>query len=735
MKKLFTLILVLLVTTSTFAQSPNKISYQCVVRNASGVLVINQSIGIRISILQGTTTGSAVYQETFSPTPQTNANGLLSIEIGGGTVISGTFSSINWAAGPYFLKTETDPTGGSNYTIVGTSQLLSVPYALYSKTAGNGFSGIYNDLTDKPVLFDGTWTSLTGKPSTLAGFGITNAVNTTDNQTVGGIKTFTSDLLINGLTAGRGKGAISTNAAFGNQALNSNTTGNYNTATGTQALFTNTTGYNNTATGYAALYYNTTGYNNTATGYAALYTNSTGHENTAYGRDALGFNTTGQQNTATGYQALLNNTTGSSNTGDGYQAGYTNTTGSSNVMLGYQAGYYETGSNKLFIDNQHRASESDGRAKSLIYGVFDANPANQLLTINGNVSVSNNKISNVANPVSAQDAATKDYVDKLKLEIKALEDNLVRSGSYILTDADGNQYGVVRIGNQVWMSENLKTTKYNDGTAIPYATATGPSYFWYNNSEASYGNIFGALYNWHAVETDKLCPTGWHVPSYTEWTTLITYLGGSTVAGGKLKETGVAHWSSPNTGASNSSGFTALPGGRYNVHDVPASFINLATNGNWWSRTPNNPGLVRYFASAVTLSYDQSSSAAAGNAYMVNGFSVRCIQDIGPAITTNTVINNGIIPPNNEYSLQSGGSGIDDHGSAITHKGVCWNTSGNPDLTSSGSQHTDEGTGPGSFTSNIVAAGGHPYCYIRAYATNGDGTNYGRETAFSLPGK
>jgi hypothetical protein len=210
MKKLFTLFVIIALTNSVFAQSPQKMSYQCVVRNSSGTLVTNQTVGMKISILQGSASGTVVFSETYSPNPQTNANGLVSIEIGSGIPVIGTFTGINWAAGPYFLKTETDPLGGTNYTIVGTSQLLSVPYALYAKTAGNGFSGNYNDLTNKPTLFsgsypdltnkpalfDGTWASLagkpafsavatsgawadiTGKPTTLAGYGITNGMST-----------------------------------------------------------------------------------------------------------------------------------------------------------------------------------------------------------------------------------------------------------------------------------------------------------------------------------------------------------------------------------------------------------------------------------------------------------------------------------------------------------------------------------------------------------------------------
>jgi hypothetical protein len=181
MRKIFTLVAGVLLTAGAFSQAPQKMSYQCVIRNASGTLVINQSVGVKISILHGSPLGTVSYAETYSPNPQTNANGLLSIEIGGGIPVTGTFSAINWTSGPYFLKTETDPLGGTAYTIVGTSQLLSVPYALYSKSAENGFSGNYNDLTNKPTLFNGTWASLTGKP-TLANVATSGSYNDLVNK-------------------------------------------------------------------------------------------------------------------------------------------------------------------------------------------------------------------------------------------------------------------------------------------------------------------------------------------------------------------------------------------------------------------------------------------------------------------------------------------------------------------------------------------------------------------------
>jgi uncharacterized protein (TIGR02145 family) len=150
MKRIITLCAAILMSASIFAQAPNKMSYQAVIRNSSNALVNNQSVGMRISILQGSVSGLSVYVETQVPT--TNINGLASIEIGGGIVVSGNFTTIDWTNGPYFIKTETDPTGGTNYIISGTSQLLSVPYALFS---GNGILGV-SSTGDSLLLGNGT---------------------------------------------------------------------------------------------------------------------------------------------------------------------------------------------------------------------------------------------------------------------------------------------------------------------------------------------------------------------------------------------------------------------------------------------------------------------------------------------------------------------------------------------------------------------------------------------------
>ncbi len=227
MKKLFTLLVIVILTLSVNAQPPDKMSYQAVVRNNSGELVTNQAVGMKISILQGSSTGTVVFSETYSPNPQTNANGLVTIEIGSGTATAGSFSAINWSSGTYYLRTETDPAGGTNYTISGTCQLLSVPYAIHAKTVeslaaetdpvfsaspasgitgsyisnwntaygwGN-HSGLYRpatwvpswaDVTGKPafatVATSGAFADLLSKPTTLAGYGITDADNSNTNE-------------------------------------------------------------------------------------------------------------------------------------------------------------------------------------------------------------------------------------------------------------------------------------------------------------------------------------------------------------------------------------------------------------------------------------------------------------------------------------------------------------------------------------------------------------------------
>jgi uncharacterized protein (TIGR02145 family) len=194
-----------------------------------------------------------------------------------------------------------------------------------------------------------------------------------------------------------------------------------------------------------------------------------------------------------------------------------------------------------------------------------------------------------------------------------------------VSDIDGNVYHTVTIGTQIWMVENLRTTKYNDGTAIPlvtdnaaWAALTTPGYCWYNNDAPTYGTTYGALYNWYAVNTGKLAPTGWHVPTDSEWTVLITYLGGDSIAGGKLKEVGTAHWAGPNKGATNTSGFTALPSGN---RLAIGTFDYIGGTGIWWSSTANNAA-TSYYRSMGFNSGDVGHNSFDN----IFGFSVRCVK-------------------------------------------------------------------------------------------------------------
>lgn len=195
-----------------------------------------------------------------------------------------------------------------------------------------------------------------------------------------------------------------------------------------------------------------------------------------------------------------------------------------------------------------------------------------------------------------------------------------------VTDADGNIYTTVVIGNQVWMSENLKTIKYNDRTDIPQITdnkawesLTSPGFCWYYNDGTTYKNTYGALYNWYSVKTGKLCPSGWHVPGQADWKVLSDYAGGSILAGGKVKETGTIHWKSPNFSASNKTGFTALPGGlRY----LDGTFRDIGENGYWWS-SDEYDDLSAWYRIAFYSFTDLSMS----NHLKKVGTSVRCLKD------------------------------------------------------------------------------------------------------------
>jgi len=195
-----------------------------------------------------------------------------------------------------------------------------------------------------------------------------------------------------------------------------------------------------------------------------------------------------------------------------------------------------------------------------------------------------------------------------------------------VTDIDGNVYKTVKIGTQWWMAENLSVSRYCNGDSIPDISDSAQWVSLITGARCNYGKdtsmeaIYGKLYNWYSVNDSRgLAPIGWHVPSINEWTILTDYLGGSNVAGGKMKEAGISHWQSPNTGATNESGFSALPGG-YRYYE--GSFDSEGESSCWWSSSIHSGTLplswgLNYFHPYIGWNFGNRGY----------GFSVRCIKD------------------------------------------------------------------------------------------------------------
>jgi uncharacterized protein (TIGR02145 family) len=195
----------------------------------------------------------------------------------------------------------------------------------------------------------------------------------------------------------------------------------------------------------------------------------------------------------------------------------------------------------------------------------------------------------------------------------------------LLTDIDGNAYKTVVIGEQVWMAENLRVTRFNDGAAIKLAkdndewqNIAAPAFSWYNNDSSLFANQYGALYNGYAVQNEKICPTGWHVPNVDDFLILIETLGGTHTAGGKLKSDN--EWQEPNTGADNSSRFSALPAG---IRYFEGTFSSASYFTGYWSTKEVNADT----ATLLSLSYLDSKAVFANNSKKT-GFSIRCVKNV-----------------------------------------------------------------------------------------------------------
>jgi len=513
------------------AQAQQKINFQSVLRNTTGEVVSNSSVSLRISILSGTITGTLVYSETHAKT--TDAGGLMSLQIGGGTVSSGVFGNINWGSTSHFIKLEADFSGGSNYVVLGTQELMSVPYALYASKTDTSALNLTSRLATQTELSNKLNIADTSNMLLAYKTGLNNKLNKTDTSLLNLVSRFETKLNITDTS---------------------------------NMLLAYKTGLNNKL-------------NKTDT---ASLSN----------RIDLKLNKTDTASLSERINTKLN---------------------SSVIDLGIETGaiiYWDENLNKF-------RTLAPGTAGQVLKMSSGTNPV----------------------PVWGTDATT---------SVPAFSP----CGTTI-SDIDGNSYNTVLIGAQCWTKENLRVRRYNstnpdlNGRSILFDASGGSggaSDTWKNltiGAHTIYANDstttpsnrtkYGYLYNWYAAkgiyttgniastDTLNICPSGWHVPTDAEWTTLTTELGGESVAGGKMKSIGTAYWNSPNTGATNESGFSALPGG---VRNSVGSFFDIRNNAFFWSATEldNSNAWNRYLNYNGGLVYVNYSNKSFGA-------SVRCLRN------------------------------------------------------------------------------------------------------------
>ena len=792
MKKITTLIVMLvLCAASLFAQAPEKFTYQAVVRNANNTLVANAQVGVRVNILQGTATGSAVYSETHMVS--SNANGLLTLNIGAGSVLHGSFANIDWADGPYFLKTDIDPNGGNDYNITSTQQLLSVPYALYAKEAANSFSGNYNDLTNTPQIptVPTNVSAFTNDAGYITSYSETDPVfnawdknyndltNRPQIPTVPtNVSSFTNDA---GYITATQVPAAQVNADWtavsgAAQILNKPTlfSGNYGDLVGKPtnlSQFNNDLGLATVATSgsYNDLNYRpnlatvaTTGnYNDlsnrptipTVPTNVSAFTNDAGYVTSADVQQASGVPTQVSAFTNDAGYITISQVPAQVN------ADWNATSGAARILNKptlFSGNYSDLVGKPTNLSQFNNDLGLATVATSGSYNDLSNKPT--IPTVPSNVSVFNNDAHYITEAqLSALLASMNNTIDSLMDRVEELEYNQSQSqtdtsisaqaclGLATVTDYDRNVYHTVQIGNQCWMRENLRSTHYADGTAIASGTTSSTTTAYYYPLQGDFA--YGYLYNWKAVMRSSsssqanpsgvqgVCPNGWHVPSDAEWDELKNYVSSQNrylcsgddtyIAKALAAKTG---WVS-STGScvvgnvqvnNNATGFSALPAG----HNYGGSYTNYGTAATFWSSTEGSS------ANAFDRSLDYTNAVfTRSNHQKGYGFSVRCLRDGGSTSALPTVSTMGVTSITATTAV-TGGNVTDDGGSAVTARGVCWSTSHNSTITGN---HTSNGEGMGSFTSTLTELTAGTTYFVRAYATNNYGTNYGDEMSFSTP--
>jgi uncharacterized protein (TIGR02145 family) len=277
-------------------------------------------------------------------------------------------------------------------------------------------------------------------------------------------------------------------------------------------------------------------------------------------------------------------------------------------------------------------SEGDLRLQNYTRGVSSVNP------YGGNVgigTISHEATLDVDGDLRVRGDLVVDGNLSVEELLKQIEFLKKLAGSGTVTDIDGNVYNTIQIGNQTWMAENLKVSRFNDGTGITRLQSrnevegrnrSAPFYCFYEFDSVSNFNVYGALYDYNCVMNDlNVCPEGWHIPGESEWDDLAAFLGGGDVAGGKMKEQGFSHWLNPNTGATNESGFTALPGGALST-DIDVFFMlwwnPVQEAGIWWCKVNSirNKRIIEF--DNIILDDDYHD-----NYTFTTARSIRCIKD------------------------------------------------------------------------------------------------------------
>lgn len=616
MKHIYTFLILSLLSILVQAQAPQQFKYQAALRDSEGNILSNQNATIVVDILQGSTDGTSIFTESHTVTTQ--SNGLINLSIGSVNSLDG----INWSSNCYFLQIRI------NDEILGVSQLLSVPYAIHSKTAEN-ITGNINEsqITDLQSYL----TSIENQSiASLLDVDLTGIANND-------VLKYDADL--SKFVVAEAFGTTETDPVFSA----------WDKSTGISITESQINDLQAYITSENDPLFESSAANNITNAGSGLVITAAERNKLSNIEDGANVNIQADwnQTTTSSDDFIKNKPTAISNFSlDANAQNITNLADPVNEQDAATKAYTENLITNLNTDdadadptNELQDLSLDGTNLLISNGTGvdlsgisggGSQTLEDVLT-NGN-SAGTNRITNLAPPQEIMDAVTKGYVDALEDRITTLE---LLLGVATLSDVDGNNYEYVQIGTQIWMAENLKVTHYADGTPIDLVTngttwsnlsETDKAYCFYSNNE---GTSYGALYTWAAATNGEsssqnpsnvqgVCPDGWHLPSDAEWAQLRDYIG-ITGAGGKLKETGTAHWTSPNTGATDEYNFTGLPNGQRLDN---GTFESKGTYGYFWTSKQSSSGI----GSGVYLVYNSGSMLWSSTSKEI-GRSVRCVKD------------------------------------------------------------------------------------------------------------